>query len=209
MTIYIAFEGIDGCGKTTQAKLLVQRLQKLGHAALYTREPGATRLGMVLRQLLLNEEGRMAWETEVLLMAADRAQHINEVVKPALEQGTIVVSDRSIYSSLAYQGYGPGKEVTEILNINRFAVQGLLPHLTLVFAVPAGERYLSPEKAADRIERRGEDYLDRVYRGYLSLAATHPHMVILPVAGLDVEATAALVWEACLARLPQLAAPPV
>lgn len=167
---FIALEGIEGCGKSTQARRLADRL-----GAVLTREPGGTDLGARLRALLLDAEGApLGDRTEALLMAADRAQHLAEVVGPALEAGRDVVTDRSVYSTLAYQGHGRGLEVADLARISDWATGGVWPHLAVLIDVPvevAAARRAAAAERPDRIESAGEAFHDRVLEGFRRLAA--------------------------------------
>ena len=175
----VAFEGIDGCGKTTQAQLLAASI-----GALLTHEPGATPLGGELRRLLLGAgpSGARAVEVgallsdraEALLMAADRAQHVAEVVRPALASGRHVVTDRFSASTLAYQGYGRGLDLSSLRTLVAWAAGGLEPDLYVLVDVPAtiARRRLSSDP--DRLERLDETFFDRVREGYLSMSAEDP-----------------------------------
>lgn len=167
---FIALEGIEGCGKSTQARRLADRL-----GALLTREPGGTDLGARLRALLLDAEGApLSDRTEALLMAADRAQHVAEVVGPALESGRDVVTDRSVYSTLAYQGHGRGLEVADLARISDWATDGVWPHVAVLIDVPvelAAARRTAAAERPDRIEAAGEAFHDRVLDGFRRLAA--------------------------------------
>ncbi len=167
---FIALEGIEGCGKSTQARLLADRLD-----AVLTREPGGTDLGARLRGLLLDAEGApLSDRTEALLMAADRAQHVAEVVGPALEAGRDVVTDRSVYSTLAYQGHGRGFEVADLVRISDWATAGVWPDVAVLIDVPAEVAAIRRTAAAerpDRIEAAGAAFHDRVLDGFRRLAA--------------------------------------
>ncbi len=188
----IALEGIDGCGKSTQARLLSDRL-----GALLTFEPGATRLGGALRRLLLDTDQPAVGErAEALLMAADRAQHVTEVVMPALDAGNWVVTDRFSASTLAYQGYGRGLDRPELDRLIQWASAGVIPDLTVLIDVPvavaAGRRRGSHR---DRLEVEGDPFLQRVADGYHLLAdqATGPWMVVDGTGSVD--QVAAAVWS--------------
>ena len=147
----IAFEGIDGCGKSTQARLLSKSL-----GALYTFEPGDTGLGAALRQLLLGPNGVLSSRTEALLMAADRAEHVTQVVGPALAAGEWVVSDRFSGSTLAYQGYGRGLNIAQLGRIVDWATAGLAPDLSILVDVPVEvAQHRLATSAPDRLERLG------------------------------------------------------
>ncbi|MGD0393062.1 MAG: dTMP kinase [Acidimicrobiales bacterium] len=173
----IALEGIDGCGKSTQARRLSERL-----GALLTFEPGATRLGTELRRLLLGrDQPPVSERAEALLMAADRAQHLAEVVVPALDAGTWVVTDRFSASTLAYQGYGRGLDRSELSQLVRWATGDLVADLTVLVEVPvavASGRRTGTDR--DRLEVEGDAFLRRVADGYRCLAAerSSPWLVV-------------------------------
>jgi dTMP kinase len=166
---FIAFEGGDASGKTTQARRVATRL-----GAVFTREPGGTPLGETLRSLILDPAGVIDLRAEALIIAAARAQHTAEVIRPALAAGDDVVTDRFTASSLAYQGYGSGLDVAEVAALSAFATAGLEPSLTVLIDVPVS---LALERLAgerDRFEREEASFHDRVRTGYLELAAADP-----------------------------------
>lgn len=164
--LYIALEGLEGCGKSTHAKRLGEHLN-----AVITREPGGTRIGSLLRGILADVENTdLAPRTEALLMAADRAQHMAEVVQPALDRGQHVVSDRSIYSTLAYQGYGRRLGTPDLLSISTWALNGRLPDLVVFISVPTpilNERLA--KRNLDRFEREGADFFARINDGFTEI----------------------------------------
>lgn len=173
--LLITFEGGEGCGKTTQLELLSQRLQDLGIPHITTREPGGTPLGEELRTLLLQRE-RQPW-TELFLFAADRAEHIHQVIRPALSAGKVVLCDRFVDSTLAYQGYGRGLPLEQLRQLNQLATQGLQPHLTLWLDVPPYvglSRALSRQGKLDSIETQDMAFHQRLYQGFQSLAEADP-----------------------------------
>jgi dTMP kinase len=194
----IALEGIDGCGKSTQARHLADRL-----GGLLTFEPGATVLGVSLRSLLLDpDQPSVAVAAEALLMAADRAQHVAEVVRPALDRGTWVVTDRFSASTLAYQGYGRGLELDELGRLIEWATGGLAPDLTVLIEVdPAIGRARREGSATDRMEREGDGFRQRVADGYRRLAdeQTTPWLVV--DGSRTVEEVAESVWAGVGERL--------
>lgn len=166
----IAIEGVDGSGKTTQARLLADHL-----SAQLTHEPGATALGRALRQLLLEPSGEaLSAPAEALLMAADRAQHVAEVVRPALDAGRWVVTDRYSGSTLAYQGYGRGLPLDELERLVVWATGGLAPDLTVLIDVDPAVTCSRRGPLPDRLERLDADFHARVRRGYLELAEAAP-----------------------------------
>lgn len=172
---FITFEGIDGSGKSTQAALLVQALQSRGVPVLHTREPGGTELGASLRALLLERRDlSIDVRAEALMMAADRAQHVAQVIKPALRRGEIVVSERYVDSSLAYQG-AAGLEAQAIRAVNAVATCGLVPSLTLLLDIEP-EHAFRAEKA-DRIEARATEYHHAVRRQFLQLQRAEPERI--------------------------------
>jgi dTMP kinase len=166
----VAFEGGEGSGKSTQATLLAERL-----GAVLTREPGGTSLGAALRALLLDPAaGALDDRAEALLMAADRAQHVAEVVEPALAAGRHVVTDRYAWSSIAYQGYGRGLPIDEVRSLSDWATGGRWPDLTVLLDVPPAVTAGRLDRPLDRFEREGAAFHDRVLGGFQALAAADP-----------------------------------
>jgi dTMP kinase len=167
---WIAFEGGEGSGKSTQARLLAERL-----GAVLTREPGGTVVGERVRGLLLDPAVvALDARAEALLMAADRAQHVSEVVRPALRSGRAVVSDRSAFSSLAYQGHGRGLGVERVRELCDWATEGLWPDVAVLLDVPAGVRAARMTEPPDRMESAGAAFHDAVAAGFRALAAAEP-----------------------------------
>jgi len=180
--LFITFEGGDGSGKTTQINLLASWLESEGHTVVITREPGGTDLGTELRNIILHREGFIAPRAEALLYAADRSHHIHTLVRPALQRGEIVVQDRYLDSSVAYQGAGRILDPTEVRNISVWATENLMPDLTVVLDVPASvakERQAAGERQYDRLEAEAEDFHTRVRESYLALAAEEPHRFLV------------------------------
>ena len=168
--IFIAFEGGEGTGKSTQSKLLAQWLEQEGETVLLSREPGGTELGKDLRKILLGHEtGDISPRAEALLYAADRAHHVNSVIRPALDRGEVVISDRYFDSSAAYQGAGRVLNPTEVARISRWATESLYPTLTILIDLPA-EIGLSRLQSRDRLEAESNDFHERVRQEYLQIA---------------------------------------
>ena len=174
--LYIALEGLEGCGKSTHTKRLGEHLN-----AVITREPGGTRIGALLRSILADPENvDLDRRTEALLMAADRAQHMAEVIKPALDRGQHVVSDRSIYSTLAYQGYGRQLGTEALLSISTWALNDRLPDLVIYIDVPTDVLNARLAKRdLDRFEREGADFFARIAEGFRELRASDPDRWII------------------------------
>ena len=189
--LFITLEGIDGCGKSTQIEMLADELRKRAVSPLITREPGGTDMGERIRRLLSEAGNRMAARTELLLIIAARAQHVRELIRPALVAGRVVISDRYTDSSVAFQGYGRGLDLAAIHEMNRFATEGLTPDLTILFD-------LDPARARTRLNRRTKttlidepetdlEYLDReegafherVRDGYLKMMQADPARIHL------------------------------
>jgi dTMP kinase len=168
---YIALEGLEGCGKSTHTKRLGEHLN-----AVITREPGGTRIGSLLRSILADTENTdLDRRTEALLMAADRAQHMAEIIQPALSRGQHVVSDRSIYSTLAYQGYGRQLGTDALLTISTWALNNRLPDMVIYIDVPTdilNERLA--KRDLDRFEREGPEFFARIAQGFTELRNADP-----------------------------------
>jgi len=166
---YIAFEGWEASGKSTQARLLSRRLD-----AVLTREPGGTALGVAIRDLLLGNGPAPTERAEALLFAADRAQHLAEVVEPALAEGDDVVTDRSYGSTLAYQGYGRGQSIEELMRLVEWTSGGLLPDLVILLEVPVELADDRLGEQRDRMESEDADFANRVVEGFNVLAQADP-----------------------------------
>jgi len=194
---FIAFEGGEACGKSTQARMLADAL-----GAVLTHEPGATGLGARLRELLLDPAtGHVDPHAEALLMAADRAQHVADVVRPALEAGRHVVTDRFAGSSLAYQGFGRGLPIDEIGRLSRWATGGVWPDLTILIDVPIAVAATRLGSDRDRFERAGDGFHQRVRDGFLELAASDPQHWVVVDGTPPLDSVAAVVREAVAERL--------
>lgn len=173
----ITFEGIDSSGKSTQCQLLAEFLMANGYDIIQIREPGGTSISEKIRRLLLdNSTGTMSPLTEFLLYSAARAQLVEQVIRPALASGKVVICDRFYDSSVAYQGHGRGLNTSDIDIINRISTGGLEPDLTLFIDIPVDEavrRLKLAEKLSDRIESEGTAFFKRVRQGYLQIATQH------------------------------------
>ena len=173
--LFVAVEGGDGAGKSTQADALAGWLREQGHTVLRTREPGGTALGRSLRELVLHgEDGSVTPRAEALLFAADRAHHVATVVRPALEAGEVVITDRYLDSSVAYQGAARALGHEEVRELSLWAVERLLPDLTVLLDVSAEQGRQRRGELHDRVEREDDDFHDRVRQGFLDLAAETP-----------------------------------
>lgn len=195
---FITFEGGDGSGKSTQSALLDGWLRELGRETVLTREPGGTDLGMEIRQLVLHRRGDVAPRAEALLYAADRAHHVETVVRPALGRGAIVVQDRYLDSSVAYQGAGRELGADEVRDLSLWATDGLLPDLTILLDLePAASRARldATERVYDRLEEVGGDFPARVREQFLALAAAEPDRFVVIDATLPLDVIASTIRD--------------
>ena len=169
---FIVFEGADGSGKSTQLRLLAEYLEGLGLSVLRTREPGGCEVSEKIRDILLDSNNQMTAVTEALLYAAARAEHVQQVIKPALEENKIVLCDRFLLSSLAYQGYGRQLGVETVKQINEIAVSGCLPDITVFINVAPEKAFkrMNEHKEHDRLEREDMSFHERVFHGYTELS---------------------------------------
>ncbi len=175
---FITFEGSEGCGKSTQSELLYKYLKKQGCDTISLREPGATKISEKIRKILLDcKNDAMSGECEMLLYMAARAQIVDELIKPALKVGKIVICDRFLDSTLAYQGYGLGIDLELIGKVGDFVTQGLNPDLTIFLDLPIRKGLKHRESVEDRIEKRALSYHARVRNGYLKLAQHQPSRI--------------------------------
>ena len=191
--LFISFEGIDGVGKSTQADLIEKFLVDAGHSVLRTLEPGGTELGVEIRQILLHHKGGIAPRSEALLYAADRGHHVATKIRPALERGEIVISDRYLDSSIAYQGAGRDLSRKEVRDLSMWATGNLLPDLTLLLDLPAEvarARRNQTGTEPDRLEREKIEFFESARQAYLDLAAAEPERFIVIDASQSVEAMA-------------------
>jgi len=204
--LFITLEGIDGCGKTTQAALLAESLRKAGHSVCLTREPGGTAVGERIRELLLSPDRTIPAEAELFLYLADRSIHVSEVVQPALDAGQVVVCERHADSTLAYQGYGRGLDLDLLRHLNSLATGGLSPDLTIVLDLSPAHARLDA-KRLDRLESEEESFLARVAEAFRELARDEPQRIKL-VNGLPevqvVHAEVAELAQGLLERRPPL-----
>lgn len=195
---YIVLEGLEGCGKSTHTKRLGEHLN-----AVITREPGGTRIGSLLRAILADTENTdLDRRTEALLMAADRAQHMAEVIQPALQRGQHVVSDRSIYSTLAYQGYGRQLGTSDLLTISTWALNNRLPDMVIYIDVPTdvlNERLA--KRDLDRFEREGPEFFARIAQGFTELRTADPDRWIVIDGTMPKDDVEAAIRTAVLDRL--------
>jgi len=175
--LFITFEGADGCGKTTQIKLLDEYLRSKGYKTLLTREPGSIGLGIKLREILLNYDGEISPTCESFLFLADRAQHIDCIIKPALDDGIVVLCDRHTDSTVAYQGYGRGIDLEQIHYLNKIATGNLKPDLTIVLDVDIETSLARVGAEKDRMESAGAEFFERVRQGFLEIAKQEPQRV--------------------------------
>jgi dTMP kinase len=188
--LFLTFEGGDGSGKTTQINRLVTWLESQGRTVVLTREPGGTDLGVELRNIVMHRKGFIAPRAEALLYAADRSHHIHTLVRPALERGDIVVQDRYLDSSVAYQGAGRVLDPDEVRELSLWGTERLMPDLTVLLDVPATvakARQAAEDRDYDRLEAEAEDFHTRVRESYLALADAEPERFLVVNGELPIE----------------------
>lgn len=204
--IWITFEGGDGSGKTTQAELLTSWLGAQGRTVVRTREPGGSEVGTLIRDIVLHHRGDIAPRAEALLYAADRAHHVATVVRPALERGEVVIQDRYLDSSVAYQGAGRVLDAAEVRDLSLWATEGALPDLTVLLdldPVEARRRLDADDKPFDRLEAEKEEFHARVRAAYLALAEAEPDRFLI----VDATLAASEIAEGVRARVAALLDP--
>lgn len=202
--LWITFEGGDGSGKTTQAALLERWLREQGRTVVRTREPGGTEVGDLIRDIVLHHRGDIAPRAEALLYAADRAHHVATLVRPALERGEVVIQDRYLDSSVAYQGAGRVLDAGEVRDLSLWATDGALPDVTVLLDIDpatARGRLDADDKPFDRLEAEKAEFHGRVRQAYLRLAEAEPERFIVVDATLAVEAIAETIRERITAVL--------
>lgn len=196
--LFLTFEGGDGSGKSTQSALLTDWLIEQGHTVLHSREPGGSDFGIEVRELVLHRRGHIAARAEALLYAADRAHNIATVVRPALERGDVVIQDRYLDSSVAYQGAGRVLDPKEVRDLSLWATENLLPDLTVLLDLDesTGRVRLDESRTRyDRLEAEADDFHARVRAGYLTLAAAEPERFLVLDATLPVDELAARIRD--------------
>ncbi|EFI33776.1 thymidylate kinase [Desulfonatronospira thiodismutans ASO3-1] len=208
--MFITFEGIEGCGKSTQTEFLRDYLEGLGYSVLVTLEPGGSRLGVELRRMLLSlESDDLTREAELFLYLADRAQHVHQVIRPALEAGRIVISDRFTHSTLAYQGYGREMGVDALQEMNIMAVDGTVPDITFLLDLPPEtglrralgrnmEKNLTSSEG--RFEAEALEFHVRVRQGYLELASRKKEKIVV----LDAQALPETVFQGVVGKVNEI-----
>lgn len=205
--LFITFEGGEGAGKSIQVEILTSHMREKGWPVVVTREPGGTRIGEQIRAITHNPENvDMEATTEAYLMAAARAQHVAQVIEPAIEAGKIVVCDRYVDSSVVYQGLGRKLGAETIARLNDLAINGAIPDITILLNVPPKLGLLRRNKslkARDRLDLQQKEFYERVYQGYLDLAKNDAERYVVIDARQSIVDVAKSVWEYVSARLPK------
>ncbi len=175
--LFITFEGADGCGKTTQFNKIAEFLKEKAYDTVQTREPGALEVGQKIRDIVLHHKGVVSDNCEMFLFLADRSQHMDTLIKPSIEAGKIVLCDRHTDSTLAYQGYGRGRDIERLSGLNDIATNGVKPDLTILFDVDTEVAQTRVGNEKDRLESAGIDFHQKVRNGYLELAKKYPDRI--------------------------------
>ena len=196
MSLFITFEGGEGCGKSTQARLLLKKLEQQGIPTILTHEPGGTALGNEIRILLKRKQGSsISPQAELFLFAASRVQLVAELVRPALQEGKIVICDRFTYSTIVYQGYGRGLDLATVSVVNTMATGNLNPDLTILLDMPSEQGLERRRSSKDRFELEDLSFHHRVREGYLKMAAAEPDRWLLIDASLPKAKIAEIIWD--------------
>jgi dTMP kinase len=205
MSLFITFEGGEGCGKSTQSRILYRRLKKLAVPSLLIHEPGITALGKKVTQLLKwSKDINISPLAELLLFNVSRAQLVTEVIKPNLEKGVVVLCDRYADSTTAYQGYGRGLDLDKVNAANTLGTQGVIPNLTILLDVPAETGFeRNKEKKPDRFEKENLSFHKRVREGYLNLAKAEPKRWLVIDATNSKEQITNIIWQRVSKKLPR------
>jgi dTMP kinase len=200
--MFLVFDGVDGTGKSTQIRLLADALRRRGRDVVTCRDPGSTALGERLREILLNHHGTAIHRrSEMLLYMAARSQLVEEVIRPALTAGQIVVSDRYLVANVVYQGHAGGLDPADVWRVGEVAVAGLMPRLTFVLDMPAHRAASRIQREHDRIESQGLAYLEQVRQGFLLEASRRPHEIVVIDADRPPDAVHAEILERVELRL--------
>lgn len=196
MSLFITFEGGEGCGKSTQARLLLKKLEQQGIPTILTHEPGGTALGNEIRILLKRKQGSsISPQAELFLFAASRVQLVAELVRPALQEGKVVICDRFTYSTIVYQGYGRGLDLATVSVVNTTATGNLNPDLTILLDMPSEQGLERRRRSKDRFELEDLSFHHRVREGYLKMATAEPDRWLLIDASLAKAKIAEIIWD--------------
>jgi dTMP kinase len=203
--LFITFEGGEGCGKSTQSRLLLKKLEQQNIPVVLTHEPGGTALGNEVRKALKRKRGSaISPQAELFLFAASRAQLVAEVIRPALEEGKVVICDRFTYSTLVYQGYGRGLDFTAIKMVNNMATRYLNPDLIILLDISPEQGLARKQSLKDRFELEDLSFHRRVREGYLKMAAAEPERWLVIDASLPKSKIAEIIWDRVSQLLPSL-----
>jgi dTMP kinase len=203
--LFITFEGGEGCGKSTQSRLLLKKVEQQNIPAVLTHEPGGTALGNELRRALKKKRGSfISPQAELFLVAASRAQLVAEVIRPALEEGKVVICDRFTHSTMVYQGYGRGLDFTAIQMVNNMATGNLNPDLIILLDISPEQGLVRKRSLEDRFELEDLSFHQRVREGYLKMAAAEPDRWLVIDASLPRVKIAEIIWDRVSKLLPDL-----
>ena len=194
---FITFEGSEGCGKSTHSKLLYEYLKKKGYPVIYLREPGGVKASEQIRKLLLDPRNKISPAAETLLYMAARAEVVSEIIQPALAKGKIVICDRFLDSTIAYQGYGLGIDIKTIKLIGKFATLGIIPDLTILLDLAIKKGLQHRKNKEDRIELRSLSYHQKVRNGYLALSRQEPKRIKIIKLDHDIKVTQDKIRKLC------------